>query len=343
MQTQAVYSDFNSLANLRTAARQDADASLEDVARQFESLFVQMMLKSMREATTEGGLFDSHQMESYQQMHDQQLSLDLASRGGIGLAKVLVEQLRSDRAGLESNTDSGPDFSLDKASAVSALRMPGSAGVNQSAFELERYLEFPLPSGVRAPSALSMPSGLPSKPTNTSVTADGVPATPQEFIERLRPLAEQSARELGVDADVLLAQAALETGWGKHVTADAQRISNNFFNIKAGADWDGPTVTVQTLEYRDGVAVRESARFRAYATAEESFADYAALIQQSPRYSAAQGLVADAEQYLRELQRAGYATDPAYADKVLSIMARNDLASAAGGSLRAAGASQATG
>ncbi|WOJ93290.1 flagellar assembly peptidoglycan hydrolase FlgJ [Congregibacter variabilis] len=307
MQTQAVYSDFNSLANLRTAARQDADASLEDVAKQFESLFVQMMLKSMREATMEGGLFDSHQMESYQQMHDQQLSLDLASRGGIGLAGVLVEQLRSDRAGLDSG-DKG----------VSDLRMPGVNEADQQSFELQRYLKFPMPAQMPAPTA----------PASAAVAAPWMPGSPQEFMEHLRPVAEQTARKLGVEPDVLLAQAALETGWGKHVSSDQRGSSNNFFNIKAGAGWEGPTVSVQTVEYRDGVAVRETARFRAYDSAAESFADYAALIKGSPRYSEAQDQAADGEQYLRALQRAGYATDPAYADKVLSILQRNDLAGA---------------
>lgn len=308
MQTQAIYSDFNSLASLRTEARQDADASLESVAKQFESLFVQMMLKSMREATTGGGLFDTHQMESYQQMHDQQLSLDLSSRGGIGLADVLVDQLRSDRAGAEADT----------ASSADTLKMPGVSESNP--FDVQRYLQFPVPAQTPVPSEAARDMG--------TASAQWVPATPQEFAERLRPLAAQAAGELGVDADVLLAQAALETGWGKHVSGSARGSSNNFFNIKAGADWSGPTVTVQTLEYRDGVAVRESARFRAYDSPADSFADYATLIKDSPRYSEAEGVAADAEQYLRELQRAGYATDPAYADKVLTILRREDFASA---------------
>lgn len=310
MQSQAVYSDFNSLANLRTAARQDADASLEDVARQFESLFVQMMLKSMRDATMEGGLFDSHQLESYQQMHDQQLSLDLASRGGIGLADVLVEQLRSDPAGLDAG----------KESQLQSLTMPATNAMNQG-YELARYRQFPVPSQAMAPSAAA----------GADTVTQWAPESPRDFIERLRPVAENTARELGVNADVLLAQSALETGWGKHVSTGKDGSSHNFFNIKAGSGWNGPTVTVQTLEYRDGVAVRESARFRAYNSPEESFADYAALINDSPRYKAAQSLGADAERYLRELQRAGYATDPAYADKVLAIMSRDDLAGVARG------------
>lgn len=313
MQAQAVYSDFNSLANLRTDARQDADGNLEEVAAQFESLFVQMMLKSMREATPEGGLFNTDQMESYQQMHDQQLSLDLSSRGGIGLAKVLVEQLRSDRG------------ATDRADGAAAPFTLGNAPVNGAAMDMRGYRETPVASRSLAPAsgekALASASADDDRPWRA--------ASPEDFVARLRPLAQDAARQLGVDPDLLLAQAALETGWGQHLTADQRGSSNNFFNIKAGTGWEGPTVTVQTVEYRDGIAVRESARFRAYESAAESFADYASLIDGSPRYSSARGMAADGEQYLRELQRAGYATDPAYADKILSILARNDLSGAA--------------
>ncbi|WOJ96653.1 flagellar assembly peptidoglycan hydrolase FlgJ [Congregibacter brevis] len=307
MQSQAVYNDFNALANLRSDARQNADGTLEDVAKQFESLFVQMMLKSMRDATTQGGLFDSDQMESYQQMHDQQLSLDLASRGGIGLADVLVQQLRSDRAAAEAGAADG----------VVDLRMPGLSAANAAAFNVQPYLEF------RVPSLQSAPTVAEAAPLSNA--QPWTPSTPQEFAEHLRPLAVDAANELGVSAEVLLAQAALETGWGKHVSSSVNGSSNNLFNIKAGSDWEGPTVTVQTLEYREGVAVRETAQFRAYASPAESFADYVSLIKESPRYSAAKDLAAEPEQYLKELQQAGYATDPAYAEKILAILRRGDL------------------
>lgn len=306
-----MYSDFGALAELRGAARQDADASLEQVAAQFESLFVQMMLKSMREATMQGGLFDSHQLDSYQQMHDQQLSLDISSRGGIGLAKVLVDQLQSDRGRDEGNAaDDGGPMTLQP--ATDAVRAMG----------LSRYFDRALAS---PPTAALNTVSAPS-PTATEERQAWIPTSPAEFASALQPEAEAAARRLGVAPAVLLAQSALETGWGKYVSADQRGSSNNFFNIKAGPDWNGPTVTVQTIEYRDGVAVREAAKFRAYASPAESFADYVQLIEGSPRYSAARAEAADGERYLRELQRAGYATDPAYADKILSILDRGDLA-----------------
>jgi flagellar protein FlgJ len=294
MQAQALYNDFQTIAGLRSDARRDAEGSLEEVAAQFESLFVQMMLKSMREATEKGGLFNSHQLETYEQMHDQQLSLELSGRGGIGLTEVLVRQLRS---------------SADPAAAPDA---DAPADFDISPYRLQ---PFPSPQAVLGPQA----------PTASAPDKQAVAGTPADFVQRLQPLAEAAAQRLGVDPEVLVAQAALETGWGKHVVSDHSGSSHNLFNIKAGADWRGPTVSVPTLEYRDGVAVRETASFRAYASEAESFADYQALIESSPRYRAALKSAADGEQYLRELQRAGYATDPRYADKVISILDRADL------------------
>jgi flagellar protein FlgJ len=148
--------------------------------------------------------------------------------------------------------------------------------------------------------------------------------SPEDFLRAFRPLAERAARRLGVQPDVLLAQAALETGWGQHVTRGRQGPSNNLFNIKAGPDWPGARVAVATVEYRDGVAVREHAEFRAYESVEGSFDDYVDFIESNPRYRRALERAADGEHYLRELQDAGYATDPAYADKILSIVNRTE-------------------
>ncbi len=308
MESAALYSDFGSLAGLRTQARQDAGGSLREVASQFESLFVQMMLKSMRDATMEGGLFDSNALESYEQMYDQQLAVELSRHGGIGLAEVIVEQLRNDKAGSAAAGDDSASTSL----------LPEAAAAPVS---LEAYRARVLPSVVVAPTA---PAGEASSATEAE------PGSPAGFVEAFERPARRAAAELGVDASVLLAQAALETGWGRHVAADQRGSSHNLFNIKAGPGWDGPTVRVPTLEYRDGVAVRETAEFRAYASADEAFSDYVSLIGGSPRYEAALEHAADGPRYLQELQRAGYATDPAYADKILSILERGDIGGAEG-------------
>ena len=303
-----MYSDFHSMANLRGAARQDADASLAEVAAQFESLFVQMMLKAMRDATPEGGLFDSNQLDSYRQMHDQQLSLELSNQGGIGLADVLIDQLRSDRA-VSSRASEVPEAGI-------ALQ-PEAAG-SAAAMELQSYRDRALPAIAPQARAAALPGDAASAPR-------AIPKDAAEFAAQLAPAAKRAGERLGLDAEVLLAQAALETGWGRHLSADQRGSSNNFFNIKAGDDWPGRSVSVQTVEYRDGVAVRETARFRAYSSAEESFEDYVDLIENSPRYRGALSEAGSAENYLRELQRAGYATDPQYADKVLSILMRGGL------------------
>jgi len=332
MQAAGLYNDFGTLASLRTEARADAAATLDTVAQQFESLFVQMMLKSMRDATMKGGLFDSHQLETYEQMFDQQLSLDLARQGGVGLADVIVRQLGGQAAaGLSATTPGeravpspavvagnaprpGVPVAADRSAAASR---PGAAGES-----LDTYRARALPVRV-APAQKDRSDGA----TQEQVRRMDEPraSTPAEFMDRLRPLAAEAARELGVDPAVLLAQAALETGWGRHVIADGQGSSNNLFNIKAGPDWSGASVTVSTVEYRDGVAVRENAAFRAYATPADSFGDYVDLVRGNPRYAPALEAVGDRGAYLRALQAAGYATDPAYADKILAILEREAL------------------
>lgn len=290
MQTASLYNDFGTLAALRTEAQQRPDAAVEEVAGQFEALFVQMMLKSMREATMRSDLFSSDQLETYEQMYDQQLALELSKNGGVGLRGILVEQL-----GAGVGTDSGRE------------------GPGLPARQLQNYRDLAL-------RALSGTPQAPPEPAKQRPLAD----SPESFSDGLMPLADKAARKLGVAPEVLLAQAALETGWGRHVVSDSRGSSNNLFNIKAGADWDGPTVRINTLEYRDGVAQRESAPFRAYASAADSFADYVDLISKSPRYESARAVASDPRAYLGELQRAGYATDPAYVDKVMGILDRND-------------------
>jgi flagellar protein FlgJ len=307
MQAAALYNDFGTLADLRTDARRDAEASLREVAGQFEALFVQMMLKSMRDAVPEGGLFESNHLDTYEQMYDQQLSLELSNRGGIGLADTIVEQLRK----------AAPANGASDAAEAGLMPLPRRGDASAPAMPLSPSPPAAMPlEAARLPRAEAPAAGFES---------------PADFVKTLRPLAERAARRLGVEADVLLAQAALETGWGQHVTADRSGSSNNLFNIKAGGSWSGSTVTVGTVEYRRGVAVRESAAFRAYDSLEAAFSDYVSFIEGSPRYQAALEKAGDGEAYLRELQAAGYATDPQYADKILSIMERRELRAAARG------------
>jgi flagellar protein FlgJ len=153
-------------------------------------------------------------------------------------------------------------------------------------------------------------------------------SSPEQFVERLMPLAEKASDALGVDPRVLVAQAALETGWGRAIIRDANgQSSNNLFNIKAGTGWQGERVAVQTMEYRNGLPQPERAEFRAYASLEQSLDDYVQFIQDNPRYEDALSQAGKPVAYLQELQRAGYATDPEYADKIEQIFSGNLLAS----------------
>ena len=286
MQAQAAYHDFSALAGLRLEARRDGVDAIGEVAGQFEALFVQMMVKAMRDATPRSGLFGSHQMQAYEQMYDQQLSLELSRQGGIGLAEVIERQFAAPSAA------PGADVS-------DPLR--------------------PLPPRMAAlPEAVTVPAAA------TSARPDWSADSPEANLDTLAPHADRAARQLGVEPGILLAQAALETGWGRQVLGGSGGSSNNLFNIKEGSGWQGPTVARASLEYRDGVAMREVSAFRAYPSAAAAFDDYVALIGGSPRYSAAVGAGEDSGRYIRELQRSGYATDPAYADKVLAVRAEID-------------------
>lgn len=287
-----IYTDTGSLKALRGQAARDSSAALEQVAEQFESLFIHMMLKSMRSTTGEGGLADSEHSRFYQEMFDQQISVDLAKRRQVGIADMLVQQLGANRQG-EALDDS-----------------------REAPMDLERLrLHRPL-------SPVAIEAFAPTQNISRE-TVQGFDS-PQDFVEKLWPLAEQYAAELGVEPRVLLSQAALETGWGQHVTRYENGMpTHNLFNIKADSRWDGPRAVVPTLEYEDGQPVREMAAFRAYPDFESSFRDYVDFLKGSGRYRAALDNASDGQAFVQELHRAGYATDPGYSRKISDIMARD--------------------
>ena len=261
------FADFQGLASLKNDAKGQAPTALKEAARQFESLFTQMLLKSMREANKsfgEDSLFGSDQGDMYQDMFDDQIAMQLSKGKGLGLADMLVRQLQ------------GGVQSTEKTSA------PASS----------------------APAANSQ----------------ALTTSKEDFLRQLRPHAEQAARELGVDPNALLAQAALETGWGRSVPCNANGdCSFNLFGIKAGSQWSGATVNVPTLEFEAGIPVRKVERFRAYDSPADSFRDYAALIRDSSRYASARGAGDNVEAFATALQQGGYATDPHYAQKIAAV------------------------
>ncbi len=293
-----VYTDFSGLAAMRARAREDSDAALDQVARQFESLFLQMMLKSMRDASFGGGLLDSKQSEFYREMYDKQIAMQLAEQQGIGLAEVIKRQLGS--ASADANA-ARPREPADYANRPITAQPPRAAEPVQT------------PQSHRS--------------DRSALDLDGSPAA---FIQQLRPFAEQAAAALGLAPEALLAQAALETGWGKHVMRHPNGdSSHNLFGIKADTRWRGEQVRVSTLEYRDGVALKTRAGFRAYDSFEQSFSDYVDFVQRNPRYRTALQKTADASAYFEALQEAGYATDPAYADKIRRILQSEPMQQAA--------------
>lgn len=298
--TPDVYTDLQGLQRLR--ANPDKDAALRQVAQQFESMFMSMLLKNMRQANAvfeEGGMFDNNESRLIRDMYDQQLSLTLSQNQGTGLADVLYRQMSG-----QYNTATPPATGADEAGAhVEGWRRGAVTPANNSA-------------SLTGNSTPAQPAGSVSNAGQRAALAE----TPADFVERLLPFAQRAASQLGTDAKVLLAQAALETGWGKYVLADQHGASsNNVFNIKAKAGWTGETVAVQALEYRDGVAVREQSQFKKYAHLADSFDDFVELVKTSPRYREALEAATDAEQFVRSLHAAGYATDPQYTDKVMSV------------------------
>jgi len=278
-----VYTDFSGLAALRARAREDQEAALDQVSRQFESLFLQMMLKSMRDASLGGGLMDSKQSEFYREMYDKQLAVDMSQKQGIGLADVLKRQLGG---GISASYG---DLSPEDYIGMPILAKPGNGAALRSQAAAE-----------------------------AAARLDG---SAEAFLGQLWPAAEQAAAKLNLAPEALLAQAALETGWGRHVMQHRSGdSSHNLFGIKADARWQGDKVRVSTLEYRDGVALNTRANFRAYNSFEDSFSDYVDFLQRNPRYQAALDQAGDPKAYFSALQQAGYATDPAYADKILRIL-----------------------
>ena len=295
----SAFYDFQDLASLRSqAAGKPAEATAE-VAAQFEALFVQMMVKSMREATIEGGLFESNQMDFYQGMFDQQVSLHLSRQGALGLSDILTRQL---------------DGEIEQSERTAETEVPRP----------EAFLATTRSALAAVAPITAAPAVAPTYATSSqraTEQADFAPDSPEAYIREVWNHAVQAGQRIGLDPNVLVAQSALETGWGRKVIQAADgRSSFNLFGIKAGGQWAGETASVNTVEYRDGLASIERASFRVYDSVAASFEDYVDFLSANPRYQSALEKAADGREFVRELQGAGYATDPEYADKIISIL-----------------------
>ncbi|HQS02150.1 MAG: flagellar rod assembly protein/muramidase FlgJ [Halothiobacillus sp. 24-54-40] len=321
------YSDFQGLARLKTTAKSDPRAALKTVAQQFETQFISMMLKSMRDATPQDGLMDSQQGQTFQGMMDKEVAQKIAAQGGIGLAGMIQQQLKQDTQPTPAEVKPKA-FLLHPAAAAASAPIEGAP----RAFKLpERNMAlraFVLPKageGLALSAAdkarLAAPQAAPATALTASANAPKYWDSPEAFVNAILPHAEAAAKKLGIPAQVLVAQSALETGWGKHLPANAQGGANyNFFGIKADASWQGAKQTVNTLEFEGGAMVQRKAAFRAYDSVGASFNDFVQFLHNNPRYSQVLAAKGNPENFARELQKAGYATDPQYADKLIAIM-----------------------
>ncbi len=301
--------DASSLTALKRQVKGGDPKALKAVAQQFEALFLQMVLKSMRDAIPREGLFDSDQSRMYESLLDQQMAQVLGSKsGGTGLAAMIEKQLlqqNPEPQAFDGPLPLSPPTRFFRFSEGKAIPLPRE--VNQ--------VPQPLPG---LPPTRSIPG--PGSAIDPAVTGEGVSPTVREFATRLWPAAEQAARATGVPAHFMVAQAALETGWGKSELRHADgSTSFNVFGIKAGRNWQGPVVESTTTEYVNGVAQKQLERFRAYGSYAEAFRDYSSVLSANPRYASVLG-TQDAGSFARGLQRAGYATDPMYAAKLERII-----------------------
>lgn len=310
--------DVKGLNGLKRAAVRDPDSQLKEVARKFEALFLNQMLKSMRKAGVQSDLIDGRQVRFYQSLLDQQLSQNLAGKG-LGQADMLVRQLSG---GARHDRAAGASDALATAAPARPQALGATPGRAASMDDVSGLID----SVQKAMAAATGASGVRAGEAGENVPSDG--SIYDRFVRRFSGAAQAAARASGMPALLILAQAALETGWGRHeITADNGTGSHNLFGIKAGPDWSGSKAKNATHEYVDGARVSAREPFRVYASYTDAFVDHARLIGNSPRYSAVRQ-AGSPEQAAHALQAGGYATDPRYAEKLISIMHQiGDMAS----------------
>jgi len=299
--------DVQGVDVLRRTVRTSPQEGMKQASKQFEVMFMQMMLKSMREATPSDGLFSSSQEKTYTSMLDQQLSQNLSGRG-LGLAEAMFAQL---------NRALGSDAVQMAQASGPRGEMPGAQPLGMPLALDSKRTPQPMPPLSRTPDLSFYETATAQATMSRSVLPQ---AHVEQFVSRLLPAAQRASQASGVPAQLIMAQAALESGWGKReIRADDGRSSYNLFGIKADKSWKGPVVETTTTEYVNGVAQKIQAKFRAYSSYEESFTDYARFLTSNPRYANVLA-TKDPAEAAHGLQRAGYATDPQYGGKLVRIM-----------------------
>lgn len=345
--------DVQNLDKLRrmSQTKEGKGEALMAAARQFESIFTQTLFKGMRQANavlTEDNPMNSSYTQFYEGMLDEQRVADMSSKGGLGIAEMVAKQLSPDKtfthtdgrvlklpqrtervykpyqpptsapSDLIAASKVGKDFAEnDMRSGMKGEINQDGQGVNASHRSTRRVIP---PMGPA--------QGIHAVHRNRALDETAqVFDSPEEFVERLMPLARKAAGKLGLSPAVLVAQAALESGWGKRVIKDGEgQMTHNLFGIKADPRWEGPKAVVSTLEYEQGVASRQKAAFRSYESFEESFNDYVDFLTSGSRYKGALAKVDSPDRYFEALQQAGYATDPQYARKLKQVLRSDAIA-----------------
>lgn len=334
------YSDIHGLQSIKQLGQVDKQAALAEVSKQFESILVNMMLKNMRSATnvlSEGSFLGGDKVNFYQEMLDDELSINLTKDQGFGFADAMMRQLGGDDQQSESqqlqqqatlntleNTEAPQAIPIDQALFASriAIRNEVKSQIDQLPYAKSLSEIKPSVSALTTENT----SGINGSSIDTANNANQRFDSPQAFVQALYPSAEQAAKQLGVTPEILLAQAALETGWGQHMPSDSQgKHGFNLFGIKADERWNGASTKVETLEYFGDKPLKVNAAFRSYDSFDQSFNDYVNFVSSQPRYQDALQNTGDSSEYIQALHQAGYATDPRYAEKIQQILNRNEF------------------
>lgn len=325
------YHDLGGLQNLRAQANKDPESkeALKKAAQHFESIFIGMMLKSMREANAvfeKDNPMHSNTTNFFRDMYDQQLATDMSSNGSMGLADLIVQQLSGDSENFKAASVLRNNSGLDR-------QHFGLGSIEQKQQQEQNKIqpndESLLSSFNQVIDKSFAQIGAEKPNTQSQVTPTSEPVkkqavnfeSPEQFISSVWDYAKKAASKIGLNPAVMVAQSALETGWGKHIIKDKNGESSfNLFNVKAHRDWDGEKAAQSTLEFEKGVAVRKVEPFRVYNNFSEAFDDFVGFLKSNSRYEPALGNTNNSEQFLQDLQKAGYATDPNYADKIIGIL-----------------------
>ncbi len=309
--------DVQGFDAMRAAANASPQQGVKAAAKQFDAVFTQMMLKSMRDATPSDGPLDSNDGAQFQSMMDQQLAQQMSNKG-IGVANAMIKQLMRSMGGDSSGAGGGAGGIAGAMQGLSGSGGSGNEGNMAMLSALGRAY-----GNASANGALGKGAGWDANSALTPAVRSSGDDKVDAFVNKLANAAQQASASTGIPARFIVGQAALESGWGKREIMKADgSTSHNVFGIKAGKDWTGKTVSTMTTEYVDGTPHRVVEKFRAYDSYEDAMSDYANVLKSNPRYASVINGSRSAESFAQGMQRAGYATDPHYAKKLMSIMQR---------------------